>query len=792
MTHRRRQDAIAIAILALLPTVLFIDVLAGRGCFFLRDLAQYYYPAKQILRDIVLGGEFPFWNRFFAAGQPLAANPEHEVFYPLTWLILLPDYFLGFRLLILSHVYIGILGMYALLRSMNLGARAAFFGAVSFGLGGTFMSYINLLPIFLSVAWMPLTCLFTRSFLLRPRWRSFALASIFFGLQMLVGEPTTILQTGFLLGMYALYRGWYAAKDAERSWKAAAPEMLARVACIGLITLAAVAIGAVQLIPAIDHVGDSVRSRTFSYGMVSSWSMPWKRVLDLLYPNWLGYVEHDGRHSYWGDYGTKKGPFIFSIYHGLLATVLALSALFSRIRGSRFVLFLCMISLLLATGANGPLLRPLYDLGIAGSLRYPEKFALIGIFALAIFSAQGFERLLSGDARICRMVVRTALAAGLVAALIAATTYLPAYAHAFWTVFPATRASSRLVELSREGWMVAAFRATVLALLAASISSIGRRRWANALLLFAVVDLAAASRPLNPWLPARFFRDVPTSAQSSFPVDRGAFRVFNEAEWITQLDNDPNARKYNSTRLLAKYLILRNGLFPYNACRYGLQLVMETDFDLTALLPTTDFMISMRQLRESGRDWWRPLAAMSNVWYRGTYKPYAAELRRAKGRANLLEPVQFVRVGQQPRYYLSDQIVTIRDREDFTRKLRDGRYSDSVAFVTMPAFAPASGVVHGWRETANTASIDVESRGRGFLVMSVTPHKYWRIEIDGVSVAPIVTNIGFQGVVVPSGRHRVEMRYRNDLVVESAKISLAALLLALVAVVWPNRRGRIT
>ena len=103
------------------------------------------------------GGEFPYWNRHFSAGQPLAANPEHEVFYPFTWLILLPSYYLGYRLHILVHIYIGLLGMYALVRSMELRIPAAFFGALAFGLGGIYLSYINLLPILFCAARLPLT-----------------------------------------------------------------------------------------------------------------------------------------------------------------------------------------------------------------------------------------------------------------------------------------------------------------------------------------------------------------------------------------------------------------------------------------------------------------------------------------------------------------------------------------------------------------------------------------------------------------------------------------------------------
>src|SRR6185369_13716364 len=191
---RRRADVIAVTTLALLATIWFADVLVGVNQVYMRDMTRYYYPTKQILREIVQHGEFPYWNRYFSAGQPIAANPEHEVFYPLTWLILLPNYDLGYRLHILIHIYIGLLGMYALLRSMEVRPFASFFGALSWGLGGVYLSYVNLLPILFCAAWLPLTCLYVRRFLLRPNRRDFALGALFLGLQFLVSEPTTVAQ----------------------------------------------------------------------------------------------------------------------------------------------------------------------------------------------------------------------------------------------------------------------------------------------------------------------------------------------------------------------------------------------------------------------------------------------------------------------------------------------------------------------------------------------------------------------------------------------------------------------
>lgn len=789
MSETRRHDTIAVAILALLATVLFIDVLIGTQNFYMRDLTRYYYPTKQILREIVQNGEFPYWNRYFSAGQPVAANPEHEVFYPFTWLILLPSYYLGYRLHILVHIYIGLVGMYAMLRSMELRASAAFFGAFAFGLGGLYLSYINLLPILFCAAWLPLTCLYVRKFMLTPSLRAFSLASLFLGMQFLVGEPTTVMQTGFLIGMYALYRGWHAARDAEGSAMSAVPEMLSRVAMIALISIAAIAIGAAQMISAIDHVGDSARSRVFDYSLVRAWSMPWAKFAELIYPNFLGHIAIDRVMWYWGGglYPGMGSPFLFNIYIGLLVFSLAMAGFFVRPRGGRFVLILCVFSLLMALGGHTPFLKLLYEAGVATSIRYPEKFALIAIFAVMVFGSQMLDRMLRGDEEVRDAAMGFVLATTVVAAAIAIAGFTPYYGEAFSKIWGISGASGKtMIRMSHHGWMIAVARGAILFALLWGMRRMKPRWWVAALAIFTVVDVFPVVHQLNPRMPAHFFTATPAAAKA-FPANREPFRIFHEADWYGQ---EEMARKYFSTGD-AVYWVVRNGLFPMTPVNHGLRMVIERDYDKTALIPSIDFVDSVWDVKRAGRtDWWEPFVAMSNAWYRAVYRPFAEEKKRVKGNLKAAQAMNFVELEHHPRYYFADQIVTIRDRKDFVKKLVDNSYSKRVAFVGTPAFVPARGTVHGYRETANTAVIDVESFGKGYLVMSVTPHKYWRVMIDGKPVTAVVTNIAYQGVVVPAGRHRVEMRYRNTLAAGGAKVSIAAAVLLLAGAFLPRRRLR--
>jgi hypothetical protein len=776
----RHHDRLAIALLVLLPTLFFGDVLLGTANFYMRDLTRYYYPTKQIYRAIVLGGEFPYWNRSFSAGQPIAANPEHEIFYPLTWLILLPSYDLGYRLHILIHIYIGLLGMYALLRSMELGPPAAFFGAVSFGLGGIYLSYVNLLPILFCAAWLPLTCLFVRRFLIGRRARDFALAALTLGLQFLVAEPTTVMQTGVLIGMYALYHGWYS----ERRWTG----MVKNVSWIALISALAFAVGAAQMLPAIDHVGDSARSRPFEFNLVKAWSMPWAKYGEMIFPNILGHISIDRVMWYWGGglYPGMGSPFLFSVYCGLAVSALAVAGAFSRTRGTRFFLLLLVVSSVLALGGHTPVLHLLYKAGIATSIRYPEKFILIGVFAMIVFAAQMFQRVLDGDDALREAAAGFALATTVVAGVIAAAAFLPIYGQTFAGIWGLGKGggTTRMINLSHDDWAAAALRGALLTALLLTIRTRRRALWFGAALIFLCADLGPVTHELNPRMPRAFFTQPP-AADRTLPRNRADFRVFHEADWY---GTEAIAKKFFSTGD-AVYWVVRNGLFPMTPAGHGVRTVLERDYDKTALLPTIDLTDSVWDVKRAGRkDWWEPFVAMSNAWYRGVYRDFDAEKKRVGGDFKRSMPIQFLATEHYPRYYFADQVVTIRDRADFVKKLVSESYSERVAFVRGRSFVPGDGDVVGLEETANYAAIDVESRGTGFLVMSVTPHKYWRVTIDGKLVTPIVTNIGYQGVAVPHGVHRVEMRYRNDRIILGVWISGAsAAVLALIAILARRR-----
>jgi hypothetical protein len=786
VTEARRHNAFVLAILAIVPILIFLDVFLGINGFYVRDVMHYYYPAKKVLREIVLGGHFPYWNPWFSAGQPMAANPEHEVFYPLNWLILLPDYVHAFQLLPLVHVLIATFTMYALLRSMDLGRPAACLGAISFGVGGLLCSMLILFPYLFSIAWLPLTCLYARRYLLHRAPRDFALAAFFLGLQLLVGEPTTAFQSGVLLGLYAIYRGM---KD-ERTPKSVARRVGAAVGAIGAISIVALLVAAVQVIPTIDFFGDTARARGIDFTNVSRWSTPFQRLAELVYPNALGHHAALDHRQYWASalYGTDtKVPFYFSIYSGLLLTVMAAAGVLARRRGAVLVLTIAAISVIAASGVHTPLLRFLYDAGVAATLRYPEKFVLMLVFAIIVFGAQSFDRLLGGDEKVRRAARAITIATTVVAAALAIFSFTSWYEPTFrrvWSISPSIDPSRVLDQmlLFRQDWLIASARGVLLLLLIAALRHIRRPLWVALAGLFVIVDLGSLAVELTPRVPLAFYRDPPVVVRT-FPAQRSDFRIFHIANWSGQSKSGLFYRRPHPDL----YWIERNGLAPMTPATYGLQIVISGDFDLTELVPTDDFTQATWKLEKaSSGDWLNVVVAMSNIRYVGIHRRPEDALALAHGVMRDVQPVKFIEGAHQPRYYFANEMEVAREPGEFVRKLAARRYSRQVAFVGAGAFAPARGVVRHADEWTNGARLDVQADGRAFLVMSVTPHKYWRITVDGQPRPAVVTNLGYQGVVVPGGRHVVEMRYHNPLIAVGGAISIATLL----ALAWAFCRMR--
>jgi predicted membrane channel-forming protein YqfA (hemolysin III family) len=748
--HARWHDAAAILVLVVAVTLWFSDVLFGGLSFYARDIFQYHFPMKRLVREAMLSGQWPMWSPSTGAGQPMAANPAYEVFYPPQLLILLPDIHLGLNLHVVVHFYICGIGLFWLLRSFGAGAAASLLGAVGYTLGGPYLSLARTLPFLFSMAWVPLIFLFARRYLLYGSRRDLLIGAIFGGMQALVAEPTTMLQTWMIIGAYVAYK-----LIGEPSGRRA---RVAQRMTLGVLTMGVIsaAIAAAQLIPMLDFVRESVRSEPLNWDiMIAKWSLVPARVLELFYPLvFQSLIDFNG--NQWITTMHNLGePFVSSFYPGFAVGVFFVAGIVAWRRGSGLVLAICAVLFILAIGSHTPLLRFLYDFGIFTTMRFPEKFAMGASLVVVIWGALTADLFFRGDSRV-RSAVFYVTAGWFVVAL-----FLILAAASVWQMF----------------WVVTFARGVVLLFMLYAIRRWPTPLWAALLIVITIFDVVHL-RNINPTIKRDYFEPPPVTRQLDGRKDQ--YRIFHYAEW-EWMGEFPNAAAYFK-HPLGRWWALRNALMTRNAGWWGYQYVLDRDYDLTLLKTTERFnfaMIEMFRSRQSG--WEERMMAMSNAWYRGQFRPAVEEIRRVGARWEEVIPIDFLPAREQyPRFYFADEIVPIVDVHDFVARVLRGESSTRAAFVQWPAFTPSAGTVRSATQTMRTMRIEAEAQGRSLLMISVTPHKYWRARVNGQTVEPRVVNIGYQAIELPAGRHVVEMEYWNPLVVPSLILSVLALLGAIV------------
>ncbi|MBA3439655.1 MAG: YfhO family protein, partial [Pyrinomonadaceae bacterium] len=77
---------------------------------------------------------------------------------------------------------------------------------------------------------------------------------------------------------------------------------------------------------------------------------------------------------------------------------------------------------------------------------------------------------------------------------------------------------------------------------------------------------------------------------------------------------------------------------------------------------------------------------------------------------------------------------------------------------------------------ANNLVIETEAATAAVLVVSEMNYPGWRATVDGAPTPIHATNYLLRGVVIPAGRHRIEMRYTAPAARDGAVISVLTLL----------------
>ena len=369
-------------LLALLGILYFYRPLFEGETFFFRDLFSIFLTQKQLLTDFLRAGELPLWDPYMHGGRPYLANALNSALYPSNLLYVFLPFFKAFNLNIVLHLLGYLACAYLFARIVGLQPVASLITGISYGFCGYTLSLINLLNMFLALTHLPLLLLCWHLCLGR-RQRRWLAATVLAGVvQVFAGSPEiSLISVGLLLGWGLCYP--YAHLSCSR-----------RIGLWLLMNLFIAGIAAIQIVPQGEILAQSSRGAGTSYTAWSQWSLPPRRLPELVFPEFSGQIGSIRlTPQYWGGQLSGEGlPLILSIYLGGIAFTFAIVG--GLHRGAReilpfrvriFFLSVFLGSLLLSLGRFLPFFHFLYQhLPFMTFFRYPTKFLSAGIFPCAL------------------------------------------------------------------------------------------------------------------------------------------------------------------------------------------------------------------------------------------------------------------------------------------------------------------------------------------------------------------------------------------------------------------------
>ncbi|MEW5959768.1 MAG: YfhO family protein [Chloroflexota bacterium] len=756
-----------VLIIMALPLLLFWRWIFKGEVLYWGTLLFQFWPWHQLVKNSLLAGEWPLWNPLLGNGAPLLANLQSAVFYPPNLLYLFVPVEHGLTLSILLHLILAGGSMYGYARRLGLLPLAATVSALTFMFSGYLIGRTQFVPMVNAAAWIPVnlflyeelvgTPLFSRRGGLKVGGLGLSLA-----LPLLAGHAQLWFYSLWLMGVYALVRGWQAGQ-ANRRW----PGLAQAGGRLGMALALALLVAAVQLLPTAEFALQSARRGGAERAFALTYSFwPW-RLVTLLAPDFFG---HPAYHNYWGyaNYWEDHA------YVGVLPLLLALAALWSWGRSKlskakstvsaasdsaywRVIPFfgsLIPVSLVLAMGWNTPVYGWVFDqVPGFGYFQAPARLLIWYTVASAVLAGSGAQ--IFESIPLYRPFWRRLLAVGvsITVAGLAGRALVSGRSETFL-------AASAMFGL----WLVL----SVGLLLARPEPAIPAGRpwrkllWRGSVIVLVAVNLLWAAWPLLPMLPSTLF-NRPLASAGLLQAQSGHYRF-----WVNQaFDYRLKFSQYYRFDTFGPSEVehwqpLRETLAPNLGVYAALPtannddpLVVRHWRQFTDLLKTAD---PTRQAR---------LLGLMNVRYviDAPGQAIGAAIYQADGWAIYRLPEA------RPRAYFVPTAYPARDEAEAVVRLTAPDF-DSQQEVVIINSEPEAGWPTGpgqvvdfppvrvEAERADRVSLTVEAPGPGFVVLTDTFYPGWQASVDGQPARIYRANLAFRALAVEAGTHHLVFNYR--------------------------------
>lgn len=777
----RARDAMAVMALLALVLALFKEPVFGGRALYDRDIFLYWHAQVETAVRALAAGSWPVWDPHASFGEPLWEFPT-GLLYPTAWLNLVMPPWHYYTLATVLHLSLAGAGMYALARGLRISRAGALTGAALWVTSGPVLSVVNMMNLLAGTAWLPWSF-----FAAHRALRSLKASDAVFWGATLAAAMLAGAETVFMAGLGTA--AWALGEALRPRRRRELPRLLG---CGVLALVFALGLSAGGWLPYAQLAARTAR-QGLPWEVRTHWSVgPWG-LLQLVLP--VFPRELPMRFEASPELAEMASPYLYSLYLGLPCLTLAAAGLSARARWrGRFFAALGLVGLLFSLGRHAfahdaivALLPPLR------SVRFPMKGMVLAAFCACVLAALGFDAWRRSRSRLLPSLGTAALGLGLATAGVALTAD-GAPALAPWLA-PWPGAAAALTALEWRLGLSAFLAVTLLALALARRLPRAAPAGAVTIALLGVADLVHVHRGLNPTAPRELF----TYRPPTFELIRsdGGTRVYFKSRTVRGSEGGgataPSAPA-GMSRAVAMAFTMK--LYLLSPALRILGLSSSYEEDVKGAHPA--FLVSLSNLFRAsvgtpGYLRLLQIGAVSHVVALDTEGTDALR-RRATFTSLFGDPVLVYRVpGALPRCSVvpgvrvadGTQALAILLQADFdpTRELvlAEG--------VAGPGPAPFHGAVRECRIAHDRVGADVELSDPGHLLIVDTFDPNWRAEVDGVRAPVLRANVAFRAVPVPSGRHRVVMRYRPPSIAVGLAVMTVAVATALLVLSRAWRAG---
>lgn len=293
------------------------------------DVIKEIYPWKLFVIDQLKHGQIPFWNPYNFSGNPLMANFQSNVFYPMNSIFFLGSFPVSWTIYIILTPILSGFFLYLYLAHKSVTRLAAVFGGVVFAFSSYMVVWMEYGNIGHTLLWLPLGLYLIDLFAetKKLRYPGFLIGVLLFA--FLAGYIQGFF---YLTGILFLY-SFLSFKNIEKK----------HLYFLLPLFVSPFMLGAFQLLPTLSLFANSSRGG-YTLSQIHYLLNPISYIITVLIPDFFG---NPATRNYW-----FNGTYIERVASiGLIPFWFALSALWHKNRSKEvvFFAFLALLSLVLTT-----------------------------------------------------------------------------------------------------------------------------------------------------------------------------------------------------------------------------------------------------------------------------------------------------------------------------------------------------------------------------------------------------------------------------------------------------------